>query len=100
MRGELRLFERSRGGDWSPVTGPFPALFGKNGVAWGRGLAGQAEQGLQKMERDGRAPAGVFEIGHVFGNESHLPVGSHYPYHHLTQATNLSADPRPPHNTH
>src|SRR6266581_8470006 len=67
MRGELRLFERARGGDWVSVAGPFPVLFGKNGVAWGTGLAGQSESGLRKQERDGRAPAGVFEIGQVFG---------------------------------
>lgn len=67
MRGELRLFERSGGGDWAPVTGSFPALFGKNGVAWGTGLAGQNEPGLRKKERDGRAPAGIFEIGKIFG---------------------------------
>jgi len=24
MRGEMRLFERGRGGDWSAVAGPFP----------------------------------------------------------------------------
>src|SRR2546430_11197295 len=60
MRGELRLFERARGGDWTAVAGPFPVLFGKNGIAWGTGLAGQNEPGLRKKERDGRAPAGVF----------------------------------------
>src|SRR5947199_6536423 len=62
MRGELRLFERPRGGQWTPVAGPFAVLFGKNGVAWGTGLLGQNEPGLRKQERDGRAPAGVFEI--------------------------------------
>src|SRR5947207_3201248 len=35
MRGELRLFERSHRGDWVSVAGPFPVLFGKNGLAWG-----------------------------------------------------------------
>src|SRR6266540_5873137 len=75
MRGELRLFERARGGDWTAVAGPFPVLFGKTGLAWGTGLAGQNEPGLRKKERDGRAPAGVFEIGQVFGYESHLPTG-------------------------
>src|SRR6266513_6245856 len=59
MRGELRLFERSRGGEWVFMAGPFPALFGKNGLAWGTGLAGQNEPGLRKQERGGRAPAGV-----------------------------------------
>src|SRR5262249_1363668 len=59
MRGRMQLFERSRGGTWSAVTSPVPVLFGKNGLAWGSGLAGQDEQpGLHKKERDGRAPAG------------------------------------------
>jgi len=48
MRGELRLFERSPGGNWEAVSGPFPVLFGKNGVAWGTGFAGQNEPGLRK----------------------------------------------------
>src|SRR5205809_1758058 len=51
MRGELRLFERSHRGDWVSVAGPFPVLFGKNGLAWGTGLAGQNEPGLRKKER-------------------------------------------------
>ena len=75
MRGELRLFERPRGGDWKVVGGPFPGLFGKNGLAWGTGLASQNESGLRKKERDGRAAAGIFEIGQVFGYDAHLPPG-------------------------
>ncbi|MGC2626545.1 MAG: hypothetical protein WA269_06885, partial [Candidatus Udaeobacter sp.] len=39
MRGELRLFERPRSGDWKVVAGPFPVLFGKNGLAWGTGIS-------------------------------------------------------------
>ncbi|PYL54655.1 MAG: hypothetical protein DMF33_00645, partial [Verrucomicrobia bacterium] len=35
MSGELRLFERPRDGQWTTVAGPFPVLFGKNGLAWG-----------------------------------------------------------------
>src|SRR5436190_15060898 len=73
MRGQVRLFERPHGGEWRIVAGPFPVLFGKNGLAWGTGLAGQTEAGLRKKERDGRAPAGIFEIGQVFGYDSHLP---------------------------
>ena len=38
MRGELRLFERPRGGDWKAVAGPFSVLFGKRAspgaLAW------------------------------------------------------------------
>ena len=96
MRGELRLFERARGGDWSAVAGPFPVLFGKNGLAWGIGLAAQNEPGLRKKERDGRAPAGVFEIGQVFGYEARLPAGGDYPYHQVTEADIWSDDSRSP----
>src|SRR5437588_703692 len=96
MRGDVRLFERSRSGDWSPVAGPFPVLFGKNGVAWGTGLAGQNEPGLRKKERDGRAPAGVFEVGEVFGYDSNLPPGADYPYHQVTEADVWSDDSRSP----
>ena len=96
MRGEVRLFERPHGGDWTIVAGPFPVLFGKNGLAWGTGLAGQNEPGLRKKERDGRAPAGVFEIGQVFGYDAHLPPGGDYPYHQVTEADVWSDDARSP----
>jgi L,D-peptidoglycan transpeptidase YkuD (ErfK/YbiS/YcfS/YnhG family) len=96
MRGELRLFERARGGGWTDAAGPFPVLFGKKGLAWGTGLAGQNEPGLRKKERDGRAPAGVFEIGQVFGYELHLPPGGDYPYHQVTEADVWSDDSRSP----
>jgi hypothetical protein len=96
MRGELRLFERGLGGGWTAVAGPLPVLFGKNGLAWGTGLAGRNEPGLRKKERDGRAPAGVFEIGQVFGYEAHLPPGGDYPYHQVTETDVWSDDPRSP----
>ena len=65
-------------------------------VSRGTGLAGQYEPGLRKQERDGRAPAGVFEIGQVFGYDSHLPAGADYPYDQVTEADVWSDDPRSP----
>lgn len=85
-RGTLQLFERPRGGSWGTAGGPFPVLFGKNGVAWGSGLAGQNEAGLQKKERDGRAPAGVFRIGKIYTYDPQLPAGADYPFHQVTLA--------------
>jgi L,D-peptidoglycan transpeptidase YkuD (ErfK/YbiS/YcfS/YnhG family) len=96
MRGKLQLFERSRGGGWTAVSNLFPVLFGKNGIAWGSGVAGQNEPGLHKKERDGRAPAGIFEIGEVFGYDPKLPAGGDYPYHQVTEADVWSDDPRSP----
>src|SRR5438046_10484011 len=84
MRGEVRLFEKDRGGEWVAVAGPVPVLFGKNGVAWGTGHAGQNEPGLRQQERDGREPAGDLTISQVYGYDPHLPPGDDDPYHQLT----------------
>ncbi len=96
MHGKLQLFERTRGGSWTAVTRQLPVLLGKNGIAWGTGLAGQNEPGLRKKERDGRAPAGIFKIGEVFGYDAKLPPGGDYPYHQVTEADVWSDDPRSP----
>ena len=87
MRGDLRFFERQHSGDdWKPVAGPFHVLFGKNGVAWGRGLAVENDTGLRKKEHDGRAPAGVFRIGKIYTYDAQLPPGADYPFHQVTTA--------------
>src|SRR5258708_37631067 len=77
MRGKMQLFERSRGGSWAKVAPAVPVLFGKDGLAWGSGLAGQDEPGLHKKERDGRAPAGNFSIGQGFGYRAQINAGGH-----------------------
>ena len=86
MRGQLQLFERSRGGAWAAVSPAVPVLFGKSGVAWGSGLAGQTESGLRKEERDGRAPAGIFRIGKIYTYDTQLPPDADYPFHQVTRA--------------
>src|SRR5450755_3936232 len=96
MRGELRMYDRDRGGKWMQHGAPVAVLFGKNGLAWGIGVAGQNEGGLHKKERDGRAPAGVFRIGQVFTYDAQLPPGSDYPFHQVTEADVWSDDPRSP----
>jgi L,D-peptidoglycan transpeptidase YkuD (ErfK/YbiS/YcfS/YnhG family) len=95
MRGQLQRFEKANSG-WKSISAPIPVLFGKNGLAWGSGLAGQNEPGLHKKERDGRAPAGVFAIGEVFGYDAKLPPGGDYPFHQVTEADIWSDDPRSP----
>jgi len=87
MRGQMIRFERSSaGGKWTQVDSPVPVLFGKNGVAWGSGIAGQNESGLRKKERDGRAPAGIFRIGKIYTYDPQLPPGADYPFHQVTKA--------------
>ncbi len=86
MRGKLQRFERNAGGSWRSAGEPIPVLFGKNGLAWGRGLAGQDEPGLRKQERDGRAPAGLFRIGTIYTYDAALPAGADFPFHQVTKS--------------
>jgi L,D-peptidoglycan transpeptidase YkuD (ErfK/YbiS/YcfS/YnhG family) len=97
MQGVLQRFERSGPADfWRPVDQPVPVLFGKNGLAWGRGIAGQTENGLHKSERDGRAPAGVFRIGKIYTYDAALPPGADFPFHQVTNADAWIDDPKRP----
>lgn len=96
MGGKLQCFQRSPGGPWQAASEPVPVLFGKNGLAWGRGLKGNDEPGLHKKERDGRAPAGVFQIGLIYTYDPALPDGSKYPFHTVTNRDAWVDDPTSP----
>jgi L,D-peptidoglycan transpeptidase YkuD (ErfK/YbiS/YcfS/YnhG family) len=80
MHGHLQRFEKVHGA-WQPAGPAVPVLFGKHGLAWGRGaLVGQGG-GPQKVERDNRAPAGVFKIGTIYTYDQSLPQGADFPFH-------------------
>jgi len=64
-QGQMRTYERE-GAGWRAVGDAIPVTVGRSGIAWGLGLH-PAQPGLQKREGDGRAPAGAFHIGTVFG---------------------------------
>jgi L,D-peptidoglycan transpeptidase YkuD (ErfK/YbiS/YcfS/YnhG family) len=80
VNGWLQLFERD-GRGWRAASPSWPVLYGKSGLAWGRGVLGTDEPGRHKSERDGRAPAGVFRIGKIYTYDSALPDGAKYPFH-------------------
>ena len=96
MHGRLQKFERDAQGNWRADSAPVPVLFGKNGLAWGRGVAAATEPGLHKQERDGRAPAGIFKVGKIYTYDAALPPGSDYPYHQVTTADAWVDDPGSP----
>lgn len=87
-QGKMQLFVRGENGEWVAQGSAWPVLYGKNGLAWGRGIKGFGDQesGPQKVERDGRAPAGVFTIGKIYTYDSALPENSKYPFHQVTHA--------------
>ncbi|MBV8899070.1 MAG: L,D-transpeptidase family protein [Verrucomicrobia bacterium] len=79
MHGRLWRLDR-RGTNWEPAGPPVPVLFGKHGLAWGRGEIEGHDDGPVKVERDGRAPAGVFRLGTIYTYDESLPPGATYPY--------------------
>jgi L,D-peptidoglycan transpeptidase YkuD (ErfK/YbiS/YcfS/YnhG family) len=95
-RGRLQCFERV-GAGWKPVTEPVSVLYGKNGLAWGRGSLGQGEPGRGKVERDGRSPAGVFALGAIYTYDLQLPPGADYPFHTVTASDAWVDDVQSPH---
>ena len=94
-RGTLILLDRTAQG-WKPASPVIAVLYGKHGLAWGRGVAGTDEPGLAKREGDGRAPAGVFAIGTIYGDDPALPDGAAYPYHQVTARDAWVDDPKNP----
>ena len=99
--GEMRMYERQRGGNWQQRGAALQVLFGKNGLAWGTGLAGQGESGLRKKEKDGRAPAGLFRIGQIYTYDATLPPGADFPFRQVTKADAWVDDPsHPDYNRH
>lgn len=95
-QGALQRFERSADGRWTKAGGTVAVLYGKQGLAWGRGVLGRDEAGLRKREGDGRTPAGAFEIGVIYGNDPLLPAGADYPYHQVTDVDAWPDDPKNP----
>ena len=77
--GRLQRFER-QGAGWVASGPAWPVLYGKNGLVWGRGVLGSGEPGTRKVERDGRAPSGVFRIGKIYTYDAALPAGAQYPF--------------------
>jgi L,D-peptidoglycan transpeptidase YkuD (ErfK/YbiS/YcfS/YnhG family) len=74
--GEMSTWSHD-GKDWQSVAGAQPVTIGRTGAAWGLGLH-PPQPGLQKKEGDGRAPAGVFELGPAFGYAPTLATAMRY----------------------
>ena len=91
--GTVQLFHRDGAGQWKPDGKPWPVLYGRKGLAWGRGL-NPPQPGLQKATDDLRTPAGLFKIGFVQGYAPQLPKGSqNWPYHEVTDRDAWIDDP-------
>ncbi len=85
MRGELRLFEKDRGGEWVAVAGLVPVLFGKNGVACG--LRPAVACGF------GDLPGEAVPIGDLVAAGGGVPAGEGAPAPGLVVAPALAPAP-------
>ena len=64
--GMLQKYSKTEDG-WLAEGLQIPVTTGPNGLAWGRGLHSNIEEEPQKVEGDGRSPAGIFRLGTAFG---------------------------------
>ena len=79
--GTLRRFERADSTDeWRPVGVEVNVVVGRAGLGWGRGLHVIPGDGPRKVEGDGRAPAGAFQLTDAFGYAPPDSVSSGLPY--------------------
>lgn len=88
VAGTLQRFEREKvETQWKPVGSPIVVVVGRSGLAWGRGLHPTNSVGPQKIEGDGKSPAGVFVLSSAFGFVSGEEMKwLKLPYLHVTDA--------------
>lgn len=93
VQGHLQRFERAAAHDsWRPVGEPIQIVVGSKGLGWGIGLVAANAPSVRaaaepvKREGDGRAPAGIFDLGTAFGYAAQPLPGLKLPYLTLTPA--------------
>ena len=84
-RARLTSYERS-GGNWVRAFS-CPAVVGKNGMGWGRGLHSDRDRNHAepvKREGDGKAPMGAFKLLRAYGYPPRNSVRTRFPYRQTT----------------
>ena len=75
--GRLQTFTRGDDDKWRPAELRSEVVLGRSGLAWGIGLH-PLQPGQQKLEGDGKAPAGMFRLSGSFGAEATAPGAMPY----------------------
>lgn len=97
-RGQLWVFHKPQtNSNWQVAlfSKATPVLLGSKGLAWGRGSL-LNPKGQVKIERDGRAPAGCFAIGKLYGYAPNPPKNTTLPYHQVGKWDAWPDDPANP----
>jgi L,D-peptidoglycan transpeptidase YkuD (ErfK/YbiS/YcfS/YnhG family) len=80
--GKLQRYEADQG-QWKKIGGEIAVSIGKSGLAWGNGIHTTKGE-PHKKEGDGKAPAGVYSLGTMFGYSDSSPASGNYPYRQAT----------------
>jgi D-alanyl-D-alanine dipeptidase len=94
--GVLFRLERNKKSDWEIISKPIPIIIGKNGFAVGKSLIPIDKNGMgNKVEGDGKSPAGVFTLTKAFGFAPEKKLkGLKIPYIQVTNKTECVDDPK------
>lgn len=83
--GMLQRWERNGEGRWDAIGDGIRVSLGRAGLARGHGVHGALEGNFpDKIEGDGRAPAGIFRLGTAFGYGAGAPEGCQLPWRQAT----------------
>ncbi len=92
VRGKAQIFERENTkAEWKSVGESFPVVVGKNGLAWSDDARMKAETEPHKVEGDGKAPAGIFNLTGAFGSSA-KPDFVKFPFTKLEESTECVDD--------
>ena len=92
ISGIARIFGRkNEKAEWRQNGDAFPVVIGRNGLAWGGDVAGNAATTKIKQEGDGNSPAGLFPLTAFFGTSA-KPSAVELPYTRLDQYTECVDD--------
>lgn len=72
------------GGAWRKVGDDWKGRLGSKGLVWGRGLHPNPPGAVLKKEGDARSPAGVFDLGGVWGIHKSVKKHPKTYYHQIT----------------
>lgn len=90
-------WHEKQNGEWRQVGDSWRARLGKEGMAWGLGLHSRPKAAKLKREGDWRSPAGVFDLGGVWGYDRSIKKHRKLPYTRITSRHLWVEDPDSPH---
>ncbi len=93
-------FHEKNNGKWQAVSQPWAGRLGKNGLVWGKGVHVVPAGIATKKEGDNRSPAGIFNLGGVWGYDATIRKHPDLTYRQVTSRDLWVEDPASPKYNH